>query len=153
MNKEVSVESYLQEVKIPLRLSCVTASGWPAILSLWYLYEEGAIYCATPQQARVVAYLRAQPRCAFEIAADQPPYCGLRARAVAEIDEERGIEILKRLLLRYTGGLDNPLARKLLARTAPEAAIRLQPQNVTTWNFSQRMAGSLPDGTTKICPG
>lgn len=152
MKSEISVESYLQEVKIPLRLSCLTESGWPAILSLWYLYEEGAIYCATPEHARVVTYLRAQSRCAFEIAADQPPYCGLRGRAVAEIDEERGIDILKSLLLRYTGGIDNPLARRLLGRTAPEVAIRLTPQKIVTWNFSERMA-ELPGQRMKVCPG
>lgn len=33
-----SIEQYLREIQIPLRLSRVSISGWPVVLSLWYLY-------------------------------------------------------------------------------------------------------------------
>jgi hypothetical protein len=155
MNNSVSVSSehFLQESKIPLRLSCVMESGWPAVLSLWYLFDEGSLFCATPETARVVSYLRAEPRCSFEVASDQPPYCGVRGRAIAMIDRERGVEILERLLFRYLGGVDNPLAKKLLARPGFEVAIRLEPQNFYTWNFTNRMADSLARESAKLCPG
>jgi len=52
----VSVEHFLQESKIPLRLSCVMESGWPAVLLLWYLFDEGSLFCAIPETARVVSY-------------------------------------------------------------------------------------------------
>jgi len=149
----VSIENYLQEAKIPLRLSCVMGSGWPTVLSLWYLFEEGSLFCATPETARVVSYLRAEPRCSFEVASDQPPYCGVRGRALAVIDQDRGAEILERLLFRYLGGVDNPLTKKLLGRSAFEIAIRLEPQNFYTWNFTNRMADSLQKQSAKICPG
>ena len=88
MNNSISIEKYLQETKIPIRLSCVMESGWPAILSLWYLFEKGSLYCATPENAKVVSYLHAEPRCSFEVASVQPPYCGVRGRAIAVIDRE-----------------------------------------------------------------
>jgi hypothetical protein len=152
MNDGVSVENYLGETKIPLRLSCVMESGWPVVLSLWYLFEEGSLFCATPENAKVVSYLRADPRCSFEVASDQPPYCGVRGRAVVTIDLDRGVEILGRLLVRYLGGINNPIARKLLGRPGPEVAIRLDPQNFYTWNFTNRMADSLTYQEAKICP-
>ena len=153
MNSEISVEQYLQEAIIPLRLSTITASGWPVVLSLWYLYEEGALYCATPQRAKVVEYLIHEPRCGFEVAADRPPYCGVRGRAVAKIEEDRGLEILERLLVRYLGGAGNPLAQALLTRPGPEVAIRLEMQSSHSWNFTDRMADSLAQPGAKICPG
>lgn len=153
MNSEASIENYLQESKIPLRLSCVMESGWPVVLSLWYLFEEGSLFCATPEHARVVAYLLAEPRCSFEVASDQPPYCGVRGRAVATIDHDRGVEILERLLCRYLGDANNPLAKKLLGRPGPEVAIRLDPQNFFIWNFTDRMADSLASKSAKVCPG
>ena len=153
MNNSISIEKYLQETKIPIRLSCVMESGWPVVLSLWYLFEEGSLFCATPENARVVSYLHAEPRCSFEVASDQPPYCGVRGRAIAMIDRERGVEILERLLFRYLGDVDNPLAKKLLGRTGFEVAIRLEPQNFYTWNFTNRMADSLARESAKICPG
>jgi hypothetical protein len=152
MNDRFALEAYLQTIKIPLRLSCLMESGWPAVLSLWYLFEQDSFYCATPENARVVAYLRSEPRCSFEIASDLPPYCGVRGRAVASIDSDRGDEILKRLLYRYIGGVDNPLAERLLGRTDLEVAIRLDPKNFYTWNFTNRMADSLDHKNTKICP-
>ncbi len=153
MDSAVSIETYLLESKIPLRLSCVAQTGWPAVLSLWFLFEEGSLYCATPEHARVVAYLRAEPRCSFEVAADQPPYCGVRGRAVAAIERDRGVEILERLLFRYLGGVDNPLGKALLGRSGSEVAIRLEPQNIYVWNFADRMADSLVNPPAKICPG
>jgi hypothetical protein len=100
-----------------------------------------------------VAYLRDDARCAFEIAGDQPPYCGVRGQAYASIQESLGAEILKELLVRYQGGTDNDLARDLLAKSDKEVAILLEPKRVYTWDYSRRMAGigdeSLGD---KICP-
>ncbi len=147
-----SIQNYLQAITIPLRLSCVDETGWPVVLSLWFLYEDGCFYCATPERAKVVGYLRREPRCAFEVAADEPPYCGVRGRAVATIDQETGLETLARLLVRYLGGTDNPLAETLLSRDEPEVAIRLEPQTFHTWNFSQRMKGSTPSVDDKLCP-
>ncbi|MFN2107444.1 MAG: pyridoxamine 5'-phosphate oxidase family protein [Candidatus Promineifilaceae bacterium] len=153
MNNNVSVEDFLRESKIPLRLSCVMESGWPTVLSLWYLFEEGSLFCATPEKARVVSFLRAEPRCSFEVASDQPPYCGVRGKAIAVIDGGRGAAILEKLLLRYLGGADNALAKQLLGRSGPEVAIRLEPQTFYTWDFTSRMADSLTSQEAKICPG
>lgn len=152
MIANVSLERYLAETRIPLRLSCLLDSGWPVVLSLWYLFEDGYLYCATPQTAKVVGYLTREPRCAFEIASDLPPYCGVRGRALATIEQERGVEILARLLERYLGGKENALARQLLSRPQPEVAIRLAPQSTHIWNFSERMADIVADGVEKSCP-
>jgi len=147
-----SIERYLMEMQIPLRLSCISTSGWPFLLSLWYLYEEGKLYCATTQKAKVVTYLMQEPRCAFEVSSDQPPYCGVRGRAVATIEQGRGLEILERLLRRYLGGVDNSLAKKLLGRSQLEVAIQLKPEGYYTWNFTNRMKDSVASSRQKICP-
>lgn len=145
-------EMYLTQITIPLRLSCVSDGGWPVVLSLWYLYREGKLLCATQVNARVVQYLRQQPRCGFEIAADDPPYCGLRGRGEAEIQPEMGHEVLEQLLLRYTGGLDHNLARRLLAKSANEVAIVITPRKIFSWNYTDRMTNTESSSGSKICP-
>jgi hypothetical protein len=144
--------AYLDAIRIPLRLSCVTQSGWPYVLSLWYLHNAGRLYCATLETARVVDYLRREARCGFEVAADQPPYCGVRGRALAEIDPALGPDVLGRLIDRYLGSRDNNLARWLLARSQDEVAIVLAPVQVFTWNYQQRMVDTAPPRPDTICP-
>lgn len=145
-------QHYLTHTKIPLRLSCTTSSGWPVVLSLWYLQEGQALYCATQQGAKVVSYLEHDPRCALEIAGDLPPYCGLRGQARAVIEPDRGPAILEKLLVRYLGGTDSSLAQKLLAKSDTEVAIRLEPVNIHTWDFTPRMQESRENTPKKVCP-
>ena len=142
---------YLDTMKIPLRLGCTTQSGWPVVVSLWYLYQDDVLMCATQKSARVVAYLKENPRCGFEIAEDGMPYCGIRGQARASIDEQVGGEILETLLNRYLGGVDNPLAEDLLSKKDKEVAIILKPLQVFTWDFSDRMK-AVSKVREKICP-
>ena len=148
-------EAFLEVIKIPLRLACTTESGWPIVLSLWFVYRNGKLYCATQESARVVEYLKNDPRCGFEIAEDRPPYCGVRGQAKATIHKDIGVEILEKLLDRYLGNLENPLAQKLLSKADAEVAIELEPTQVYKWDFRQRMEGISPKAKAKrqkICP-
>ncbi len=148
-------KNFLEGVRIPIRLACKTESGWPMILSLWFIYLDGALYCATRKKAKIVTYLLNNKECAFEIAGDQPPYCGIRGQARASIDQSRGVEILELLLDRYLGGRDNALAENLLGNSSDEVAIRLDPINLFSWNFSARMKDVGPGSDkldVKVCP-
>lgn len=148
-------EDFLIKKHIPLRLACLTQSGWPVVLSLWYTYREGKLFCATRRSARVVSYLEGDPRCAFEIAADTPPYCGVRGQARAEIVPELGEEILEVLIQRYLGNQDNTLARNLLKYRDEEVALVLSPLQVFQWDFSDRMddvSQAMLSKIRKICP-
>ena len=145
------MQSFMQQTIIPLRLACVTESGWPLTPSLWYVSLDGAIYCATQQSARVVRYLQNEPRCGFEIASDLPPYCGMRGQAKAVIEPEKGAAVLETLLLRYLNSTDNDLARGLLSKKDKEVAIRIEPVNITTWNFKDRMQDVAEKNLCKPC--
>lgn len=149
----ISLQDYskfLDSVRIPIRLAFRTSSGWPLVLSLWYLHENGRLLCATRRTAKVVGHLELDPRCGFEIAEDRSPYCGVRGQARVTIREEGAVDILKRLLLRYEGSLDTRLARTLLANSEDEVALVLEPTWITTWDFRKRM--SEPDSGEKNCP-
>jgi hypothetical protein len=156
MSEIEAYADYLGQSRIPIRLSSKTESGWPIVLSLWFMYRGGLLYCATQQDARIVRYLEKEPRCGYEIAADLPPYCGIRGQAKAHIDRKIGLEVLEDLLIRYLGGLNNPLAERLLENAIDEVALVLTPINCFQWDFSKRMAGVAPDMINlieKSCPG
>lgn len=134
-----TIEQHLSRILVPMRLSSIGADGFPVVQSLWFLHEGEALWCATQRSAHVVRRLESDPRCGFEIAADAVPYRGVRGRAVASIDSGRGEEMLRRLLVRYTGGMSSKLAARLLSRVDEEVAIRLGDLRVHSWDFTARM--------------
>jgi hypothetical protein len=128
---------------IPVRLACLGSTGAPVVLSLWFLYRDGAFWCASRPTARVVRHLERDPRCAFEVARDAPPYRGVRGQGRASVRRGQGGALLGELLDRYLGGRDSPLARRLLAGAADEVAIRVGPTRLASWDYSERMREHL----------
>lgn len=135
------IQSFLERQRIPLRLACLDRRDEPLVCSLWYLFEEGSLWCATQKSARVVDYLTRNPACGFEVAPESPPYMGVRGQAAASLSAERGPEVLLRLIDRYLGDRETSLARWLIARSSDEVAIRLSPRWLTSWDYSGRMGG------------
>lgn len=133
------IEQHLRDIVVPVRLASLGADGFPVVVSLWFLYEENGLWCATQASSRLITRLRRDPRCGFEIAADRAPYRGVRGRAMAALDPGRGATLLPRLIRRYLGTEESPLATWLLGRAATEVAIRLERLRVSSWDFSRRM--------------
>lgn len=133
------IEELLDASVIPLRLGCVAPSGWPIVVSLWFARRGEELVCATQQSSSLVRALEREPRCAFEVAGEAPPYRGVRGRARVTIEPDEDLMTLSELLTRYLGGTDGAFARRLLARTTPEVVLRLDPVEVSSWDYSRRM--------------
>lgn len=135
------ISEYLLHTKIPCRLACITKEDCAHVMSLWYLFQEGCIYCSVQEKTLLVSWLRDNPQCGFEIAADQQPYKGVRGRGVAQLLTGQSENILPLLINRYLGSCESPLAQKLLSRPETEVIIRINPNWLTSWDFSARMKG------------
>lgn len=133
------INGFLADTLIPIRLACLDRKGNPLVCSLWYLYAEGALWCATQQSAKVIAFLQATPRCGFEVAPDAMPYRGVRGQGSVSLSAAQGPEMLLRLIDRYLGNRDSDFASWLIARSATEIAIRIEADWVTSWDFGKRM--------------
>ena len=128
-----------------MRLACLGSTGAPVVLSLWFLYRDGALWSASRPTSRVVRHLARDPRCAFEVARDLPPYRGVRGQGRASLRRGEGGALLGELLDRYLGGpADSPLARRLLAHAADEVAIRVAPTRLASWDYTERMRPRSP---------
>jgi len=144
---------FLTTTRVPVRLACHTPKGHLWMLSLWYLWTGGdapadiagcrsespELCCATSANADVVEYLRHDDAVAFEISTNHPPYRGVRGRGTATVESDEDKALLTHLLERYLGGTDNDLAGRLLAPEREEVRIRIAPERLHSWDFSERM--------------
>jgi hypothetical protein len=137
-----TVEHFLDGARVPVRIACNGAAGYPLLASLWFVAREGSLWCATQRSARVAERLAADGRCAFEISTESPPYQGIRGRGVATLRPERGPEILELLIARYLAGSSPELAEWLRRRAANETAIEIAPQTLLSWDYRDRMEPS-----------
>lgn len=130
------IEAYLDEAVIPVRLATAGKRG-PLVQSLWFLYDDASLWCATQADSVLAMRLRKDARVGWEVAADAPPYRGARGTGTAALvdDAER---VLRRLIARY-GQAGTPLADWLLGRAESEVAIRIGDLRVASWDYSPRM--------------
>ena len=134
-----AIERFLAETVIPMRLAGATPSGDPLVLSLWFLPLDGTLWCACNRNAYMARMLRTNPKCAFEIAGDQPPYRGIRGKGNASLHDDMGPDILARLMARYGIGATSRLGRFLTQRPEDETAICIVPRSLMSWDYTERM--------------
>ena len=89
--------------------------------------------------AKIVSYLKKSPVCGFEIAADKPPYKGIRAEGNANILNETGAYVLDLLIGKYLGEKESTLSKFLRNNSKTEVAIEITPQKIFNYDYSERM--------------
>jgi nitroimidazol reductase NimA-like FMN-containing flavoprotein (pyridoxamine 5'-phosphate oxidase superfamily) len=136
------IDDFLTETTVPIRVSCRTPRDDLWMLSLWYEYVDGEFRCATGKDADIVEFLQSTEEVAFEVSTNDPPYRGVRGRGTASLGPDEDKRQLRVLLERYLGGTDSSLARSLLAPEREEVRIRITPEKLYSWDFSERMGDS-----------
>ena len=129
------------DTKIPIRLAFIKPNGSPSIISLWYADINSKIYCATQKSAKIIDYIKINPTCGFEIAADKPPYKGSRGEGIAKVLPAKGQEILEILIRKYLGENESTLSKFLKRNSKTEIAIEITPQKIFRYDYSKRMEG------------
>lgn len=138
-------ESFLAETTVPVRIACRTPAGGLWMLSLWFLPEDGDLWCATSATADVVGYLEHDDDVAFEVSTNEVPYRGVRGAGTATVEPDPDKSLLRELLERYLGGTESALADRLLAPGREEVRIRIDADRWYTWDFSERMRDAAAD--------
>ncbi|MFA9417281.1 pyridoxamine 5'-phosphate oxidase family protein [Natrinema sp. HArc-T2] len=136
---EPEVETFLQEVTIPLRVATQRPDGSLWLVTLWYRYRDGRLECATGASSALVRFLRHEPAVAFEVSTNDVPYRGIRGNGTAELEPDHDKAVLRALLERYLGGTDSDLAVWLLDDAREEIRIRIEPHEIYSWDYSERM--------------
>jgi len=138
------VDEFLTDARVPVRIGCRTPNDAPWIVSLWFRWD-GAVHCATSANADLVGFLAYDDHVSFEVSTNDPPYKGVRGRGRATVEPDEGKDLLSALLVRYLDGVDNPVGDRLLRPEREEVRIRIDPERLHTWDYSERMGGGDDD--------
>ena len=132
-------DQFLINSKIPIRIATVKSNNVPVVISLWYVWIDEKIYCATKKTAKIVSYLQGSPMCGFEIAGDNLPYKGVRGEGYTKILQDKGAEILDILINKYLGAKESTLSKILRNNSATEVAIEITPEKIFSYDYTDRM--------------
>ena len=132
------IAQFLDGALIPLRLATNGASG-PLVQSLWFAPEDTELWCCTQRTSLLTRRLERDDRVGFEVAADAPPYRGVRGTGIAHVSDEKVEITLRTLIHRYQGDEATQLSEWLLSRVESEVTIRIEPRTLSSWDYSPRM--------------
>ena len=132
--------SFLSENTIPIRLA-VIQDKHPLICSVWFSVDAETLVmsCVSHGKSQLVKSLMADPRVGFEVALNEPPYKGVRGKGTARLTQENVSNTLHEVIVRFLGSTDSYLARWLLGRAEQEYVIKITPNWITAWDYSERM--------------
>ncbi|QWC20300.1 pyridoxamine 5'-phosphate oxidase family protein [Halorubrum sp. 2020YC2] len=138
------VDEFLAAARIPIRLGCRTPSDRPWIVSLWFAWDPDAdaIRCATSASADLVEFVEHDESVSFDVSTNDPPYKGVRGRGRATVVPDEDKRLLRSLLTKYLDGTDNPTAERLLRPDREEVEIRIEPERLHAWDYSERMGSA-----------
>jgi nitroimidazol reductase NimA-like FMN-containing flavoprotein (pyridoxamine 5'-phosphate oxidase superfamily) len=142
------IEQFLSSTVFPLRLGCVGADGYPRVVSVWFHYAMGQLFCVTHRDSHLLKLLRANSRVGFEVAPNEPPYHGVRGQGEATLASVGGDRMLEELLQRYLGGVESGLANWLLARKDEETLVTISPTRLFSWDYRSRMDDIASTGSS-----
>lgn len=137
--QEPDIEEFLLQSAFPMRLACVASDGFPRVVSVWYGYSEGNLFCVSHQSSQLVSLLERSNKVGFEVAPNEPPYHGVRGQGTVSLGSDAEGRVLADLLQRYLGDTRSPLADWLLSRAADEVLITIAPTRLFSWDYRERM--------------
>lgn len=137
---ESQVNEFLANSKLNLLLGTIDGKSEPNVHPVWYFYENGKLYVETSKTAKKTQNIRNKNTVYFCIDDEKIPYKGVRGKASARIIEEIStiLPIAEKIMIKYTGDLENSVAKFLLdgVKNGSSVLLELEPKYFATWDHS-----------------
>ena len=138
---EDEVRDFLSNSMLFARLGTIDEKGDPNVHPVWYYFDDGRIYFETGKNSKKVRNIRKRNNIYFCIDETNPPYKGVRGKGTAIISEDinRNISIAEKIIIKYTGSLNNTMAKFLMdsIKRGESIIIEIIPHYYATWDHSK----------------
>ena len=119
---------------IPMRLGMVDEKGWPLVMPVWHVYENGVFRVAVGNTSHKANMLRKNQRAYFTVdtGGHHGEARGVRGRASVRVidgDVRLAVDVARKGLAKYTGTDEGPYADEMLkwARDGGMSVLELTP--------------------------
>jgi general stress protein 26 len=137
---EHEVRNFLRNSKKNIHISTLDDKGEPNIHPTWYYFdnENDKIYIESGKTSRKVINLERNNIIYFCVDDDNIPYKGVRGKGTVRVskDSKYNILIIEKILTKYLGTIDHPVAQFLLnvARTGDAILLEITPKFYAAWD-------------------
>ena len=134
---------FLTESKLNVHIATLDENGDPNIHPTWYYFDSSKdnIYIETSKDSKKAINLRKNNTVYFCVDAPNMPYKGVRGKGTVRIHEdiEYNIPITEKIMLRYMGSIEHPIAKTLIGYVKKGDAVILEiiPSYFSTWDDSK----------------
>jgi nitroimidazol reductase NimA-like FMN-containing flavoprotein (pyridoxamine 5'-phosphate oxidase superfamily) len=138
---EEEVRDFLSNSKLFARLGTIDEKEDPNVHPVWYYFDNDRIYFETGKNSKKVRNIRKRNNIYFCIDETSPPYKGVRGKGIAIISEDisRNVAIAEKIMIKYTGSLDNNMAKFLMdtIKRGEAVIIEIIPLFYATWDHGK----------------
>ncbi len=139
LNEQQTID-FLSTSKLNLQLGTVDNNSEPNIHTVWFLYNNGKLYVETSKTSKKVQNIKKNNKVYFCVDDEAIPYKGVRGKATVKILDNTGkiLPFAEQIMLKYTGSLDNEIAKFLLdgVKNGFSVILEITPKFYSTWDHS-----------------
>ena len=137
---EEQIVDFLSKNKLNLLLGTIDDKKEQNVHPVCFLYDNGKLYVETAKTSKKVSNIKNNPKIYFCIDDETIPYKGVRGKGTVTISEEidSNLPIAEKIMLKYTGSLDNEIAKFLLdgVKNGFSVILEITPNYYSTWDHS-----------------
>jgi len=136
---EEQISEFLSK-KLNLQFGSLDIKGEPNIHPVWFYFHEGKFFVETSKTSVKVQNIKNNNIVYFCIDDETMPYKGVRGKGIAIIHEDvkHILPIAEKIMIKYTGNLENEIAKFLLdgVKNGISVILEINPKYFSTWDHS-----------------
>jgi uncharacterized pyridoxamine 5'-phosphate oxidase family protein len=140
---EQEVKDFLANSKLNVHLGTVDEKQEPNIHPIWYYFDtlNNKLYVETSKSSKKISNLGENKTVYFCIDEPNPPYKGVRGKGEVTIhkDIDFNVSISEKIMLKYLGDLEHPMAKSLLTyvKNGDSVVLEITPSYYSTWDYTK----------------
>jgi uncharacterized pyridoxamine 5'-phosphate oxidase family protein len=140
---EQEVKDFLTNSKLNVHLGTVDEKQEPNIHPIWYYFDtlNNKLYVETSKSSKKISNLGENKTVYFCIDEPNPPYKGVRGKGEVTIhkDIDFNVSISEKIMLKYLGDLEHPMAKSLLTyvKNGDSVVLEITPSYYSTWDYTK----------------